>query len=313
MKKSFFLGFALICITSLILLFVGNRISNIKKEENIIFVSNPAIGSLIKAITGDEFIIKTLGYYNENFHQHSVSPETLLHLQNAKMLFFTSIYEEPSIYSISQNFSHVKIIELFAEDSLLKNLNNTYYAQKYNQFLLNRQNIDPHFWLSAQATSYVLQTIFEIMINNFPYKVDIFKKNYNVAHLQMQSLIEQGTLYTKSCHHLNIFAIHDAFFYLHKDYNLKYNGGISDNLEYGLLPKSVAKLLELDKKNKICIILHNNEANSLIEKIKVIAPYAKYMTIDFDGISINYDKGIEGYKEFFITNIQNLIKCACEN
>ena len=72
-----------------------------KQTKNLFFASNPAIASLVKAIVGDFGNVKVIGFNNGNFHNHVIRPDVVEELKTAKILFFLSQNNEPSLYGIS--------------------------------------------------------------------------------------------------------------------------------------------------------------------------------------------------------------------
>ena len=73
MKKSIvILTVLFVFFSSAVLFFLGNKIKIKNYKKDNVFVSNPAIASLVKAIVGSEFDVEILGSYSENFHQHNI-------------------------------------------------------------------------------------------------------------------------------------------------------------------------------------------------------------------------------------------------
>ena len=266
--------FIIILLLSFVFLSTAFFIKNdTKQTKNIFFASNPAIASLIKAIVGDVGSVKVIGFNSGNFHNHVIQPDVAEELKTAKILFFLSKNNEPSLYGII-NKNNINSADIF-----------------------DKSNV--HFWLSALETELVLDAIFQKLILLMPEQKTIFDKNYNLAKQKLHNLPKY------SFDDKIFFGIHDAYYYLKTDYKLNYYSELSDHHEHGLLPKNLSKMIDMAKIQKICLLFDINEEIKIAQEIK--NKNINIAGIDSDGITIEYDKGIDGYIEYFVANI-NIIK-----
>ena len=83
-------------------------------------------------------------------------------LKTAKILFFLSQNNEPSLYGII-NKNDINSVAVF-----------------------DKSNV--HFWLSALETELVLDAIFQKLILLMPEQKTIFDKNYNLAKQKLHNL-----------------------------------------------------------------------------------------------------------------------------
>jgi ABC-type Zn uptake system ZnuABC Zn-binding protein ZnuA len=270
MKKYF------IIISLLSIVFISTAFfikTDAKQTKNLFFASNPAIASLVKAIVGDFGKVKVIGFNNGNFHNHVIQPDIVEELKTAKILFFLSKNNEPFLYGII-NKNDINSADIF-----------------------DKSNV--HFWLSALETEFVLDSIFQKLILLMPEKKIIFENNYKLAKQKLINLPKY------SFGDKIFFGIHDAYHYLKTDYKLNYYSELSDHHEHGLLPKNLSKMIDMSKMQKICLLFDINEEIKIAKEIK--NKNINIAGIDSDGITIEYDKGIDGYIEYFIENI-NIIK-----
>ncbi|GIW66441.1 MAG: metal ABC transporter substrate-binding protein [Candidatus Parcubacteria bacterium] len=233
LEKKLFTIFLFVSFVLFFLSFV-NFNSVIKKNKNRlnILVTNGAIYDFVKNIGGDKINLLKLTFLNKEGHMHNVElmPQDIITLNSADLVFKIG-------YGIDDWI-----------DKYLVNTTKTVYKLDDGVNLIkDKNNINPHYWLSIKNAKIIVKNINKILKindpnNSFYYDKKTFDYLNKLNELEDYALNKLNPLINKE-----VIITHPAFDYLFNDYGIKVVAVIySDELK----EMSAREILDLSKKIK---------------------------------------------------------------
>ncbi|NPA32452.1 MAG: zinc ABC transporter solute-binding protein [Aquificae bacterium] len=208
-------------------------------SKDLLLVSIYPFLDVTKDVAGEDYRVESLVPPKADYHLYELTPRELIKLYVARVLFVSGVplgewEEKASRITRAHVFSLSEGIELL-----------TYGHEKLGK--------DPHFWTSPKRMIQVSKNIKDALSR--VYKGKDFTRGYKKAEEKLSSL---HTAYEKGlsrCAYRTFGALHPAFGYIAKDYNLKQVVLQEEHGHGDLSPSQLKKLLSAIKKNKIKVIL----------------------------------------------------------
>ena len=256
-------AFSLLLLLSLVFLFLFNQNSNASKENKkaqlTVSVSSFALYDITKNIAKDSLKVVSILPFGVDPHSYEPTPKTMANIEKSALVIYSGSGLEPwtSHYTFQQ-----KVLNISTVVHLRKLSKEEEHEHHHADEHENDSGIDPHYWLSIANMKIATNAITEALITLKPENKALYKERAKKYISGLDSLEKLYAHSLKSCKQKNIVVSHNAYGYLAEEFGFKV---ISLN---GLSPdavtnaKSMQKIIESIKKQKIKLLFSESFANT---------------------------------------------------
>lgn len=253
------------CLISLCILlssffWVKNPLSADSTPPKIV-VSFSILEDLIREIGGDLVNVETLVERNSDPHVFQPTPETIIQIQSAEMVFLNGLGFEPWLVKIFGSLQSAPK-QCIASDGITPRWIHT--PQKGNPVP------DPHAWHSLDNIEIYAKNVKSCLINFFPRQSSVLERRYNAFIKNIRTLKThlEKEMASIPLQQRKIITGHDAFGYLGDEFHIDVKAPLGISTEEKASAKTVALLIHQVKENGTHAIFLENLANSdLIKQI----------------------------------------------
>jgi len=295
MKKIF-----LIVILFLILIFNGCNL-NIESSSKVIsgnykpmiLTSFFPVYDITKNLVGNDFDVEVLIPIGVDPHSFQMSPKEVVKYSN-----LDSFVEMGGMFDIYEN----KFLNSFNDKKkvyLINSTENLNYSKYYSN--VNKNNINPHIWLSFDFMSQMTKNIASDLIKKYPNKkgqIESGEKRYLEKLKKLKSDYKKGL---SNCKYNKIIVNHKAYTYLAKDYNFTQISVAGFSPESEPSPNTIKMVVDTAKSLGLKYVFVEENLDKKVSE--TIANDIGGEVIELSPISI--DENV-GYFELMEDNLNNL-------
>ncbi|MGN6670010.1 MAG: metal ABC transporter solute-binding protein, Zn/Mn family [Candidatus Nucleicultricaceae bacterium] len=267
-----------------------------------IVASFSVLEDLIREIGGDLVNVETLVERNSDPHVFQPTPETIIQIQSAEMVFLNGLGFEPWLAKILLSLQSAPK-QCIASDNITPRWIHT--PQKGDAVP------DPHAWHSLDNIEIYAKNIQSCLRNLLPSKASVLEKRYNAFIKNIRTLKARLEKEMESIplQQRKIITGHDAFGYLGDEFHIDVKAPLGISTEEKASAKTVAILINQVKENGTRAIFLENLANSdLIKQIaQEVGVDISQNVLYADALSENGGPA-DTYLKMMAFNIESLIR-----
>jgi zinc transport system substrate-binding protein len=215
---------AIIIIGITVLFFLQNS----SQEKTSTQDTRPKIATTIfpvydmtKNIVGSHAEVILLVPSSASPHSYSLTPKQVTSVQQAKVLFAIGHGLDDSMVESVMNIANLPSVVV--DQQLQLHTYNEQSEQKNKKQLLNtnKNQTDPHYWLTAPNAKQIAITISNKMQDIDPINAEQYRDNLTVYLNQLDSLEEELQTLSQEIAQPSFIAVHNSWTYFAKQYHLK--------------------------------------------------------------------------------------------
>ena len=231
-----------------------------KPQKEEILASFTVLADMIRNISKDEFIVRSIIKPGVEVHSYQPTPSDLIKASNSFVFidngFGFELWAEKFV-------SNLKVERITVADYLKPiYINEESYKGKPN----------PHAWISPKRGMLYIDVITESLSELRPNKTEVFKKNAAIYKKKLDKIDKEFSLFINNLDKNKRYLVtcEGAFSYLTNDYGLNEGYLWPVNAESQITPKRMARTINLVKNKKIpsifCESTVSNESQLIVAK-----------------------------------------------
>ena len=199
-------------------------------SKDLLLVSVYPFYDVVKGIAGESFKVETLMPPNADYHLYEVTPEDVLKIAKAKVVFLSGIPLGGWEHKIERIALH-KAVKLSEGIKIIRD----------NE----RGRNDPHLWMSPRVMKRIALNVFRKLKTMYPHKAEYLEKNYIDTVHKLRELDSQYMEVLSRCKFRVVPLSHPTLGYLARDYGLEQFSLSLGSVHGGFYPKEISKLVHL--------------------------------------------------------------------
>lgn len=278
-----------------------------KNSPPVVIATIKPIHSLVAAVMGELATPELLIDGNNSEHDYSLKPSDAKKLQNADIIFFTSMdLENFLVNTISSLNDGTVAVELAASEGVTRQEPDDWYNEH------NHTSYDPHIWLNPENAIAMVKQIKKILSLQDPKNRGIYEMNAKKYIVKISSASEKITLKLSPYKNIPFIVFHDAYGYFVKSYGLNQTAAISLNPETAL---SAEKIKDINStiKNKHVYCVFADQAFGVDSAKKILNNPERIKISTLDPIGNEVPKGENAYISILDGVANNLLSCLGGN
>lgn len=272
----------------------------------VVVVTIKPIHSLVAAVMGEIGTPELLIDGKISEHDYAMKPSDMKKIQNADVVFFTSMDLETFIVRAIKSLREGAIaVELGASEGVIRQQAG---ELEYGDDKHVHGSYDPHIWLSPENAIAMVKQIKKILSIKDPKNRGIYEMNASKYIKKIATASEKITLELSPYKNIPFITFHDAYGYFVKSYGLNQAAAVSLNPEAALGAEKVSDINGLIKRKHIyCVFSDPAFSDASIKKILNNPDKVKIVTLDPVGTGI--EKGEGAYLAILDGISKNLLAC----
>ena len=256
------------------------RISNKNQNEEVILASFTVLADIIKNVSKDDFIVRSIVKPGVEVHGYQPTPSDLVKASNAFVFvdngFGFELWAEKFV-------SNLKVKRITITD----NLDPIFISE---DFYRGRPN--PHAWISPKRGMIYVDILVDSLSELRPSKRAIFEENGKIYKDKLSEIDEEFSLFINNLNKDRRYLVscEGAFSYLTNDYGLEEVYLWPVNAESQITPKRMARTISLVKEKNVpsvfCESTVSNESQMVVAN-ETGANFGGYLFVD----SLSEDNG----------------------
>ena len=271
-----------------------------------IAVTFNAMEELTKAVVKDLADVSLIIPEGMEPHEAEPTPQNLAFLTNADVLIYNGFGMEFYLDKVLKAVNNKNLVLVEAskgvkpikidDDHYDYDDDHDYDDDDHHLGHHHHGDIDPHTWLSLQASRIMVRNI-ELNLSKLDRKnAKAYNNNANLYIKQLDNLYNEYNKKFRSLKNKNLVTSHAAFAYLCRDFKLVQNSITDVFAEGEPNAKQLAKLVEYCKKHRVKTIFSEETANQALAQTlsnEVAGKVVKIYTIETKEDNMSYLKRME--------------------
>lgn len=266
------------------------------EERNQVLVSIPPYLFFVEALTGGDIKAVSLVPPQANPHIYEPTPKQVQKAKEAKLWIRLDESFEKKVAKSLKELNKDLIVLNLAESKVIPYIYSEHKCSTCKHHHHHSETKDLHIWLSPKLAKVQADLIANSLIEAFPEKKALIKKNLIELQNQLSEANERFTSQLKPFQENSIIVSHPAFGYFCRDYDLNQ---ISIELEgKDPLPKQLTSILELAKKSEIRTVFTQVQYNN--KGAQIIAKQLNLPLHEVDPYSADYLQNLEKIVQYIV-------------
>lgn len=279
-------GKIFLMLTLLIYFLIGCSSNTVKNKKITVGVTIFPFYDAVKNIGKDKVEVTLILEAGSSPHDYTIKPEDIIKLQGTKIIFYNDFGLDDWAIKI-------------ATETKAKTIN----VSENLQNIFEKNDNNPHFWLSPELFIKQCLVISEELASLDPQNASFYEQNYNEY---VDEILQNGELLKEEVQKLqnrNLITFHDAFSYFADYFGLNIVGVIETSPGEMPTPKRIQQIEETIKALGIKSVYKEPQQSSEIYKALVEDTNVQIVTLD----PIGDNKNITSYNELIKYNVRNII------
>ncbi|MEM5946988.1 zinc ABC transporter substrate-binding protein [Spirochaetia bacterium 38H-sp] len=241
MRRTYFIVFVLLIV---LLFSCRDRSVDVARDSKpVVTVSILPYKWFVEQIAGDSVDVFVLVGHGQSPHSYQPSPSQLASLSGARLWFLAGVdFENALVEKVMAMYPELKIID--ATLGIKPRKVEEYSAEGDEE----SDGVDRHTWLGRGAALVILRNIYDTLVEEFPDKVSLYKKNYGNLVSEINRVFDELSHRLAPLAGSKVFVFHPSFGYFLDEFSLR-----QVPVEVGGKEPSASQLadfIELAKKEK---------------------------------------------------------------
>lgn len=259
----------------------------------VVYTSIYPLYDFTKKIGGEKVTVINITPAGAEPHSFEPSPQLLAKLSKASLFLYNGAGMEPYLEKLRATLQESSLLMVEASQDI--------------QVIKDKEEIDPHFWLSPSCALTMGQNILQALIHIDPDNQAYYEKNFSTFTEQLTQLGEEYRKTLARCPGKKIIVTHQAFNYLCQEYDLEQIPVMGLHAEAEPTPGKLKELSKLIKKEKIKYLF--SEALYSPKTAATIARETGAAVLQLHPLGSLNEKELQEGKDYFQImreNLQNL-------
>ena len=305
-KRAFFILLPI----SLLLIFLLNQKTKISEEKAdkrlSVSVSSFALYDITRAIAKHSINVTNILPFGVDPHSYEPTPRTMANIEKSALVIYSGSGLEPWTHNYTFKQKVLNISKLVHLRELSEEEEHEHHHASEHE---DESGIDPHYWLSIENMKIATSAITKELITLKPENKALYTKRESEYIKGLETLEVQYRDSLKSCKQKSIVVSHNAYGYLAQEFGFEVISLSGLSPEAQTDAKSMQKIIETIKKQKISLLFGESFANTKTMQSIANEVDLKVETLDALG-NITADEMQQNlsYKDIMQMNLHKITK-----